>query len=287
MATILRKRMTEDLKIRNYSPKTIQCYTSSVAKFAQHFGKSPGVLGAEEIRKYQIYLVETKNISWSAFKQTVAALRFLYGTTMAQHGMVEYIPYPRNERKLPVVLNINEVAEFLVSVSNHKYRTVLTTMYDTGLRISETLDLKLVDIDSQRMLFRVVLGKGKKDRYVEFTKTLLADLRSYYKAYQPEEYLFPGASMDRPLTACPVQRACAEARRKAGILKPVTTHTMRHCWATHQLEAGTNLRKIQLQLGHRNLNTTAVYLHVTSGVRQSRQGTADLLQAIKAKDQKK
>ncbi len=122
---------------------------------------------------------------------------------------------------------------------------------------------------------------------MEFTETLLDELRSYYRAYHPEEYLFPGASKDRPLTASSVQRACGEARRKAGIRKPVTTHTMRHCWATHQLEAGTNLRKIQLQLGHSSLNTTAVYLHVASGARQSRQGTADLLQVIKGKDRKK
>ena len=164
MCTILRKRMSEDLRIRNYSWHTIDAYIRRVAQFAKHFGKSPGLLGAEHIREYQIFLMETKKASWGVFIQTVCALRFLYQVTLSRPEMVEYIPYPKPEKKLPVVLSVGEVREFYNTVANLKHRTIIKTMYATGLRVSEVVRLLVEDIDSQRMVIRVQQGKGKKDR---------------------------------------------------------------------------------------------------------------------------
>ena len=280
MITILRKRMTEDLRIRNYSIHTIDAYIRCVANFARHFGKSPDLLGAEQVRKYQIYLVEIKKASWSLFNQTVCALRFLYENTLDRPGMVKYIPFPKQEKKLPVILSFEELKEFFRSVHIPKHQTIVKLMYATGLRISEALSLMIEDIDSMRMVIRVRLGKGKKDRYVPLPPTLLDDLRRYWKAYRPEFWLFPGESGKLPLSGTALQRVVLKARRKAGFHKPVTCHTMRHCYATHQLEAGTDLRTLQLRLGHRSLNTTALYLHVAVGASQSTNEITDLLQRL-------
>ena len=277
MSTILRQRMIEDLRIRNYALNTIDIYVRHVASFAKHFGKSPDLLGTEEIRTYQVYLVEKKKASWSVFNQTVSALRFLYRTTLGRNEFIEQLPYARQERRLPVILSPRELDRFFQCVSNRKHRTVLKTLYGGGLRLNEGLHLKIPDIDSSRMLLRVEQGKGRKDRYVELAPTLLHELREYCKIYMPEIWLFPGRSMDHPLHGSSVQRACMAARLKARIEKPVVVHTMRHCYATHQLESGTDLRTIQLALGHSSLSTTAMYLHVAMGARQSRHKATDLL----------
>jgi site-specific recombinase XerD len=269
--------MIEDLRIRNYSPNTIDIYVRHVASFAQYFGKSPQLLGTEEIRKYQVYLVEKKKASWAVFNQTVSALRFLYRTTLNRNEFIEQLQYPRQESRLPVILSPSELKRFFRCVSNLKYRTVLKTLYGGGLRLNEGLHLKIPDIDSNRMLIRVEQGKGRKDRYVELSRTLLHELREYFKVYMPEVWLFPGRSQDHPLHGSSVQRACSPARLKARIEKPVTVHTMRHCYATHQLESGTDLRTIQLALGHSNMSTTAIYLHVAMGAKQSSHKAADLL----------
>ena len=275
--TKLRQRMIDDLRIRNYSPRTIKTYTWCVARFAKHFGKSPAQLGREHIREYQIFLVQTKHASWTLFNQTVCALRFFYKVTLDRAELIEHIPFPKQEKKLPVVLSRDELARFIDAIANLKHRTILMTMYAAGLRLSEALGLRLSDIDSDRMLVRVQQGKGKKDRYVPLTTTLLGRLRDYWQHYRPKAWLFPGKTPDRPLSPCSVQRASAHARLKAHIAKPVTTHTMRHCFATHLLEAGTDLRTIQLLLGHGSLNTTAVYLHVATNALQSTERTPDLL----------
>ena len=286
MPTILRQRMVEDLRLRNYSPRTIDTYTRCVAGFAHYFGKSPALLGPEQIRRYQGFLVEEKKASWSLLNKTVSALRFLYGVTLGRQEAIEYIPYPKQEKKLPVVLSLEEIAKFFGSVRNRKYRTVLMTMYGAGLRISEALGLLVSDLDSQRRLIRVRQGKGRKDRYAELTPTLLLQLREYWRVYRPQSWLFPGRTLDRPLHATSVQRACKEARLRAGLRKPVTTHTMRHCYATHLLEAGRDLRSIQMRLGHGALNTTAIYLHVAAGVEPSTQRPIDLLGLAQGNDQK-
>jgi len=275
--TKLRQRMIEDLRIRNYSPRTVDVYTRHVASFAQHFGKSPDQLGIEHIREYQTYLVETKKASWTTYNQTVCALRFLYSITLSRPQLIEHIPFPRQERKLPVVLSKQELERFFNAVDYPKHRTILMTMYAAGLRISEALGLRIGDIDGSRMTIFVRQGKGKRDRYTILSPTLLCQLREYWKIFKPVIWLFPGGTPDRPLSPCSVQRASCKARLKARINKPVKTHTMRHCFATHLLEAGTDLRTIQVLLGHADLATTTVYLHVATAALQSTKRTPDLL----------
>jgi len=275
--TELRRRMIADLRIRNYSPRTIDCYTRCVAAFARHFTKSPSDLGPEHIRRYQTYLVETKHISWSAFNQAVCALRFLYNTTLGRPGIVEDIPFPRQPSRLPVVLSPAEVARFLAAIPNLKHRTVLMTMYAAGLRLEEALHLRVTDVDSARQCLRVEQGKGQKDRYSLLPPTLLEQLRTYWKASRPKSaWLFPGQRADAPLHPTAIQRQCRLAVLRAGLAKRVTTHTMRHCFATHLLESGTDLRTIQLLLGHHSLQTSAVYLHVATP-REGILRTTDLL----------
>jgi site-specific recombinase XerD len=274
--TELRQRMIADLRIRNYSPRTIACYTERVAAFARHFGKSPTELGPEHIRAYQMVLVETKRASWTLFNQTVCALRFCYGTTLQRPGVIEQIPFPKQPKRLPVVLSRAELARFFAALPNRKHRTVLMTMYAAGLRLSEALRLRVSDVDGGRQCLRVAQGKGQKDRYTLLAPTLLQQLRAYWKVTRPSGWLFPGGRPEQPLTATAIQRRCAPAARRAGLAKRVSTHTMRHCFATHLLEAGTDLRTIQQLLGHRSLATTAVYLHVATA-RDGIPRTSDLL----------
>jgi len=273
----LRKKLLEDLRIRNYSGKTIDTYVRCVAHFARHFGKSPDVLGPEDIRAYQIFLVQSKKASWSTFNQTVCALRFFYRVTLGREWIVEHIPFPRKEKRLPVVLSVREIRALFRSVGNLKHRTVLMTMYACGLRVSEVTHLCLRDIDSDRMLLRVRQGKGKHDRYVPLSATLLGVLREYWKAYRPRVWLFAGRAGDRALSVSSVQKACGEARKKDKMSKPVTTHTMRHCFATHLLEAGVDLRTIQVLLGHSSLTTTSAYLHVATRALKSTDSALDVL----------
>jgi len=274
--------MIQDLRIRNYSPRTIDIYIRAVARFAKHFNTSPDRLGSEQVREYQVFLVEEKKASWAVFNQTVCALRFFYHTTLGRKEMIEHIPFSKPERKLPVILSPGEVGRLLTAVRNLKHRTVLMTMYGTGLRVSEALHLRPTDVDSERMVLQIRQGKGRKDRYVPLSATLLESLRTYWKAYQPTGWLFPGKTANHPLDVTGIQKACARARQEARLAKPATTHTMRHCYATHHLEAGTDLRTIQHILGHSSLNTTAVYLHVTTATRRSASGGGhtDLLQAV-------
>jgi len=273
--------MIEDLKIRNYAPGTIESYVTRVRQFARYFGKSPEHLGPAHIRKYQVHLVNQEKASWTKFNQTVCALRFLYRVTLGKDWSITHIPYPRQPKKLPVVLSMAEVGKLLEAVMNLKCRTVLETIYAAGLRISEAVNLRVADIDSSRMVLRIVQGKGRKDRYVTLSPTLLGKLRKYWKVYRPRDFLFPGSSPHSPLSAAAVQKALLYARQIAGIRKPIKSHTLRHSYATHLLEAGVDLRTIQILLGHRSLNTTAIYLHVaTKKLRQTARDN-DLLEAVK------
>jgi len=273
----LRQRMTEDLRIRNYSPRTITTYVGRVAAFAKHLGRSPADLDSVHIREYQRYLVEDKRASWAVFNQTVCALRFLYTITLGRTEIIEHIPYARPQQKLPVVLSRREVAQLLAATTYFKHRVILMTIYGCGLRLSEVLGLHVTDIDSQRKVVHVRQGKGRKDRYVNLPATLVPQLQEYWKEYRPNLWLFPGNVLGRPLTASSVQRATSQARLRAGLTKRVTPHTLRHCFATHLLEAGTDLRTIQMQLGHGSLHTTAIYLHVAVGGADGNGGAVDLL----------
>lgn len=275
--TPLRQRMIEDMRVRNLSAKTIAIYVAAVAKFAKFFHKSPDLLGPEEIRGYQVYLVQEKRASWSAFNIVVSALRFLYGVTLTRDWTLPKIPYAKKPKTKPVILSMEEVCTFLKALSNLKYRVLVMIAYATGLRHSEVLHLRVSDIDSKRMMIRVELGKGNKDRYVPLSPTLLTWLRAYWKIARPASYLFPGKVPGMPLTRESVCRAIRRARRASGISKAVTLRMMRHSFATHLLDSGTNIRIIQALLGHRSLNTTAIYTTVSSATIHATQSPLESL----------
>jgi site-specific recombinase XerD len=255
--------MIDDMKLRNLAPRTIEVYVARVASFARYFARSPEDLGRDEVRAYLLHLVHDKHVGWSTFNQTVAGLRFLFEVTLGREGVLVHIACPKQPKKLPVVLSLEEVARFFAAVVGIKHRAILMTAYAAGLRISEVVALRVEDIDSQRMVLRIRQAKGRRDRYVMLSPRLLALLREYWKAARPTEWLFPGDVPGRPLTAGTVHRVCVQAARDAGLGKHVTVHTLRHSFATHLLEAGTDIRTIQVLLGHRNLKTTAVYTHVS------------------------
>jgi integrase/recombinase XerD len=259
----LRQRMIEDLRLRNYAPKTEQTYLDHVSRFARHFGRSPEQLGREEIRAYQLHLVE-RGVSWSLFNQAVCALRFLYRVTLKCPDAVEQIPFRKREKRLPSVLSPEEVQRLLGAARNRKHRLILMVLYATGLRVSEVVQLKVDDIDSARMVIRVRQGKGRKDRLVMLSPVLLEELRRYWRWYRPTLWLFPGSDAETPLSISAVQRVCQRARRAAGIQKQASPHTLRHSFATHLLDAGTDLRLIQTVLGHRSVSTTQRYTHVAT-----------------------
>lgn len=231
--------------------------------FARHFNKSPEELGPKHIREYQLYLLEKKKCSWSHFNLTVCALRFLYRITLNKDWVVSRIPFPRRERKLPEVLSQSEVVQFLAAIRKLKYRTALTTAYAAGLRLSEIRNLHVSDIDSKRMTIRVRQGKGHKDRYVMLSPKLLVLLRQYWEAQRPTTWLFPGKTNQDQLNEGVLQHVARRARHCSGLKKKITTHTLRHCFATHLLEAGTDIRTIQLLMGHATLQTTVQYIHIS------------------------
>ncbi len=280
--TKLRQRMLDDMRIRNFALTTQDQYLISVAAFAKHFDKSPHELHPEDIRTYQLYLLNEKKLSPSSLNVTVSALRFLYHVTLQRDWDIQVIPYARRPKKLPVVLSRDEVAAFFEVVRNLKYRTVLMTMYAAGLRVSEVTRLKLTDIDSHRMCIRVEQGKGNKDRYVILSKKLLLHLREYWLDYRPRHWLFTDRRKTDHLPISTVQAVCKKAHKELGIKKMVTPHTFRHSFATHLLEAGNDLRTIQILMGHSSLSTTAIYLHVAVPNMKDVQSPLDLLPDPKA-----
>jgi site-specific recombinase XerD len=262
--TVLRQRMLADMELRNYAPGTKRLYLSRVARFAAHFGQCPSKLGAPEIKEYLHHLIESENVSWSYFNQAVCALRFIYQITLQRPEMIPHLPFPRQEKRLPTVLSEEEVTRFFQAVTQPRDRVALLTIYAAGLRVSEALDLKPGDIDSDRMLIHVRQGKGKKDRMVMLSPTLLEELRLYVRWAGPHYWLFPGLDPTQRLCNRTLQRTCRLTGERAGITKRVTPHVLRHSFATHLLDAGTDLRVIQTLLGHRRLTTTAIYTHVST-----------------------
>jgi site-specific recombinase XerD len=269
--------MIEDMRVRNFSLNTQRIYVDRVAKFAKHFGKSPELLGPEEIRTYQLYLIHNRNASWSMLDQTVCALRFFFRNTLGKEWTIRHIPGPKKPITLPVVLSPDEVSRFFEKIHNLKHRAILMTAYAAGLRVSEVTSLRPSDIDSQRMVIRIEQGKGRKDRYVMLSPNLLELLRAYWKVVRPIGLLFPGRYPDRPITREAIYKVCLQATKAAGLNKKVTVRALRHCFATHLLEAGANLRVIQILLGHRSLRTTARYTHVSTATLCSTVSPLDLL----------
>ena len=278
MMTPLRQRMLEELQRRNYSSRTIRLYLRHVAEFAKHFHRSPDQLGAEDIRQYQLFLIQEKKLAWSSYNQIVCALRFFYAKTLKRAFLLEDIPFPRKEQRLPLILSQEEVARILTVPPHLKSRALLMTIYAAGLRRSEAAHLRVNDIDSARMTITVRQGKGQKDRLVMLSPVLLEILRQYWRHNKPKQWLFPGENPDHPISDNDVFAVFHNAVRRAGITKKVSPHSLRHSFATHLLESGTDLRTIQILLGHRSLKTTARYLHVSQ---QHMRVTASPLDGLK------
>jgi integrase/recombinase XerD len=262
--TQLRQKMLEELQRRNYSPKTIYYYLKTVKDFANYFGKSPDQLGPDELRRYQVYLLKERKLGVRTVASRVAALRFFFIRTLKKEGFREEIPYPKYTRPLPTVLSKEEVARLINAAGNLTHRTLLMTLYGTGMRRAEVKQLKVHHIDSSRMMIHVECGKGGYSRDIPLSTVLLETLREYWRYKKPKDYLFPGrGKKNQPIIGKTIWNACLQAARFAGITKHVMPHTLRHSFATHMLEDGTDLRTIQILLGHRDLETTARYLHLS------------------------
>jgi len=274
--TPLRQRLVDDLRVRNYSPRTIEAYVAGVARFAKHFGRSPEVLGPEEVRAFQVHLVDAK-VSWSLFNQTMCALRFLYGTTLGRPEQLPYIPFGKRPRTLPCVLSPEEVACLFAAADWGRDRVLLQTAYASGMRLGELLNFEVTDIDSARMLMHIHQGKGHKDRLVPLSAKLLSELRAYWHYYRPQRWLFPNAAQSGPLCDSTVGRLFQRVRARAGIRKRASMHTLRHSFATHMLEAGVDLLTLQRILGHSALSTTALYVHLRSDRLRALPSLLDLL----------
>jgi site-specific recombinase XerD len=264
--TELRQRMIEDMQLRNLTPATQRNYIHYVADFAKYFGVSPEKLDLEAVREYELYLLNERKLSPESINTFVTAVKFLYLQTLEMPWGNEQFPRVRRPHKLPVVLSQEELMVFFDYIPTLRYRAAFMICYGAGLRISETVALKVSDIDSQRMLIRVEQGKGRKDRYVMLSPRLLGVLRIYWRSTRPQHWLFPGLKKDKHLSAASLQMACREAWIRSGLRKRVTAHTLRHCFATHLLENGTDIRIIQVMLGHSQIDTTARYTAVSPQV---------------------
>ncbi len=262
-ATQITLRMAQDMKIRNMADSTIDSYTYHVRRFHQFLFKPLDKATLEDIRAFQLEMIETRKLSWNSFNQAVCGLRFLYSITLPREWKVERIPFAKRPKRLPLVLSHEEVEAILKCTKNLKHRALLSTLYATGMRLSEATHLKIKDIDSSRMQLRVANGKGQKTRYVPLSPRLLEILRSYWRVYQSPDYLFPGQFPHKPYAATSIQKTLKVSAAKAKILKhPITPHTLRHSYATGLLEAGVDILTISKLLGHASFQTTMIYLHV-------------------------
>jgi integrase/recombinase XerD len=276
--TSLRQRMVEDMQVRNLALNTQQGYVRQVSLFARHFHKSPELLGPDQIRAYLVYLANERQLSRSTIIIAISALRFLNKVTLKRNWSFEdVIPAPKKPQKLPVILSPEEVREFLDCVKGMKHRAILTTCYAAGLRVSEAVALTPSSIDSKRMVIRIEQGKGKRDRYVMLSPKLFEILRAWWRVDKPMHWLFPGDVPGQHISDHAVEQECRKAHQISKIPKPVTPHLLRHAFAVHLLEHGTDVRTIQLLLGHRNLATTARYLRIATSKVCSTSSPLDLL----------
>jgi len=260
--THLRQLMLDELRRRNYSQSTTRTYLHAVEDFAKYFHRSPYRLGPDHIRQYQVHLFRDRKLSPGTIGLRTCALRFLFVKTLGRPYLPDQLPFPKRQRRLPTILDQQEVARLIESASNLMHRTMMMMLYATGLRRAEMCRIKVSDIDSKRMVIHVREGKGGRDRDVMLTPKLLETLREYWRWMKPKTYLFPGTvkgwRADVPITEKIVWQAVNEAAKRAGITKHVSPHSLRHCFATHMLEAGADLRTIQVLLGHAKLADTTV-----------------------------
>jgi integrase/recombinase XerD len=284
--THLRKMMLEELERRNYAQTTIDCYLRAVAEFSFHFHLPPNQLGPEHIRQYQAHLFGRRKLAPSTVTQHLAALRFFYIKTLRKPWSIAETPYPKKVQRLPIILSPEEVTQLIDSALTPFHRILLMTLYATGVRRAELARLKITDIDSQRMIIHIQGGKGRKDRDVMLSPKLLVALREYWRGLRrkPTHWLFPGGRShtgNRHISPKTAWHACEKAARRSGIRKKIHPHTLRHCFATHLLEAGADLRTIQVLLGHRDLEETTIYLHLSQ---RHLNATASPLDTLKLKD---
>ena len=277
--TPLRQRFLDDMTMRNLSPSTRAAYVRAVAAFARHFGRSPEQLDSTHVREYLLVVVRRKG-AWSTYNVIRCALRFLYRVTLKTEWAPGEIVCAKPPKRLPVILSRDEVRRLLAGIRRIKTRAMLTTLYATGLRVSELVHLKVGDVDSGRMTIRVRQGKGQKDRYVMLSPKLLALLREYWQRHRPSDFLFPGIPPAKPIDRRVPQFHCQHAARRAGLTKTVSPHTLRHAFATHLLEDGVDLRTIQALLGHRSIRTTALYTYVSPEKVRTTQSPLETLDAV-------
>ena len=278
--TALRQRMLEELQRHNYSPETIRLYLFAVKDFARYFKKRPDLLTREHIWEFQLHLLKERKLSLETVAGRVTALRFFFVKVLKRPYEELDLVYANLPHRLPTVLSEEEVTKLIESASSAYHRVILTTLYATGMRRAELARLKVSDIDSARMVIHVRQGKGGKDRDVTLSPRLLEILRDYWKWRKPQVYLFPSLLRprpDKPITDKTIWYAVREAARRAGIKKRITPHTLRHSWATHLLERGTDLKTIQVLLGHADLEATTIYLHLSQRHLQSMSNPVDTL----------
>jgi site-specific recombinase XerD len=284
--THLRKMMLEELERRNYAQTTIDCYLRAVAEFSLHFHRPPNQLGPEHIRQYQAQLFGRRKLAPSTVTQHLAALRFFYIKTLRKPWSIAETPYPKKVQRLPIILSQEEVTQLIDSARTPFHRILLMTLYATGVRRAELARLKITDIDSRRMIIHVQGGKGRKDRDVMLSPTLLKALREYWRGLRrkPAQWLFPGGrshTSNRHISPKTAWNACKKAAQQSGIRDKIHPHTLRHCFATHLLEAGADLRTIQVLLGHRDLEETTIYLHLSQ---RHLNATASPLDSLQLRD---
>jgi integrase/recombinase XerD len=286
--TQLRKMMLEELERRNYAQSTTRAYLRTIEDLARYFKRPPDQLAPEHIREYQAYLFRERKLSPNTVNQRTGALRFFFIVVLKKPWSIAETPYPRRNFRLPKILSQEQVAKLIDSATTPFYRAILMTLYATGLRRAELADLKVSDVDSERMVIHVRGGKGRKDRDVMLSPVLLEALRQYWRSLRrrPKTWLFPGNRWhtgERPISSKVVWQACREAAENAGLGTDVHPHTLRHCFATHLLEAGADLRTIQILLGHRDLEETTIYLHLSN---LHLNATASPLDRLSLKDRK-
>ncbi len=279
--TILTQRMREELVRRNYAETTIRTYLRSVEQFREYARKRLDHLGPDDLRRYQVHLLENKKLAVGTVVLHISALRFVYVKVLGRRDMKQELPYPKERKRLPTILSPDEVRRLIDSARTLSQRAMLMALYSAGLRRSELCRLKVADIDSQRMMLRVERGKGGVDREVPLSQKLLETLREHYRWMRPKTYMFPGMvgnrRVDKPISKRVVWTAVRESTIRAGIRKRVTPHTLRHCFATHLLESGADLRTIQLLMGHVDIEATSVYLHLSRKHLQSTPNPLDQL----------